>query len=392
MMQSELRDLLERATDRITPVDLAHAALAGTVVAHRRRRAYAAGVAAASVLVVVFVGLTLGNDGEREPSPAPSPTVPSPSPTQETVRAWDPRKVDELPAADDDIAPALPAVVDPPASAPALSASPLEAAILSVELDGVAMLLGTDGTWRSVPLVGYEHADLSPAGTALVVSTGEEATVWDLGAGDSIVLPLPEGHLPWDYQRWRWLDDSTLLFTDGGGGFVVDPSTGAAERVPYPDPSSFFWTVDPSGAVIDSTGFGQPPELTEWVDGEARSRDLVDFGHLAGLVAGSDTIAGTTYDGKSPGFRVVAIHRDNLELRSDLLVGDFEGNYSNGALGSVAMLGEDVVLLRVTKISRSGYEGWRFVAWQVESGELGLVTRVIVPAAGNVTLATELLD
>ena len=163
--------------------------------------------------------------------------------------------------------------------------------------------------------------------------------------------------------------------------------------MPYPDPSSFYWTVDPSGAVVDASGVGNAPELTESVGDEPRRRDLSAYGHLSGLVAGFDTFAGTTFDSEQArGFRVVAIEREDLGLRDSLPLGDFEVNYSNGALGSVALLGDDVVLLRVIKIGRTGYEGWRFVAWRIGTDELGLVTSIENAEAGSVSLALGLLD
>lgn len=97
---------------------------------------------------------------------------------------WDPRNVDELPAAPADAVAALPTAITPPASAPALTSAPIAAAVAVVERRTVAFLLAPDGTWRSLPLaVDHPQVALSPLGRRLMVTayaSPDVTTVHDL--------------------------------------------------------------------------------------------------------------------------------------------------------------------------------------------------------------------
>src|SRR5690606_37034722 len=127
--------------------------------------------------------------GDRERGGVVPPVAPSsPTPTDTSTTAppttapeqpdsgekvwprWDPRDVDQLPAASDQVAPAIPDVIDPPASSPMLADDPVASAVLAVEQDGLVQVLGNDGGWRTVPIDGrWPVLTLSPSGTQLAI-------------------------------------------------------------------------------------------------------------------------------------------------------------------------------------------------------------------------------
>lgn len=285
---------------------------------------------------------------------------------------WDPRDVDDLPAAAADVAPLLPAVLDAPRSSPSLSEHPIDAAVLAVGgADGDVHLLAVDGSWRSVPS-GTGSAELTRDGTRLAVERHDGVDVWDLATGERTRVEAPRGHEPWDYTSWRWKDDDTLLLDDAGGGWLVDTLSGAAEEVPYPSDSSFYWTIDDRGAVVESADWGHPAELTDWAGGRRRLVDMAPTGRLASIQAAADTVAGTSYE-NGP-FSVYVADRSDLTPREVLAVHDHDANYSNGGLSVVALLKDGTVLMRVSVFRRAGMH-WRLVAWDPAAGELSVVTR-----------------
>jgi hypothetical protein len=383
---TELQLLLERSTDRIESPDLVVRALAG---ARRRRTArrtvLAAGAAAVLVIVVAFAGQFGGCD-----SSAP-PVAPTPTPST-GVQDWDPRDAGALDLAAGHLADP----VDPPSSAPALADQPLSAALLATtgaDGDPTLYLLGTDGTWRSVPRedTTYAGVDLSADGTRLAVETTEPdgVDVWDLATGEVRHLDPPRRHVPWEFQSWTWVDDATLLFADGAGGWRVDARTGACARVEYPD-QALDWDLDEDGAVVQSADFGEPRVLSDWAGGERRDLDLSEVGRLTSLAADEETVAGTTYENRP--FAVVALDRDDLALQAVLPIRDPTASYSNGGLQVVGLRDDGTVLLRVTSHDVGPRErSWQLVAWDPATGGRTLVAWSVAGTSVPLSLAGALL-
>lgn len=401
---SELHDLLAQATDGIESPRLEQAAL----VTARRRRARRRGAAAAAVtsalvvVVAVVAGTQLGADRTgglppTAPSRTPSPSVTSPpEPTAKVWPRWDPRDVDDLPAAPARLAPALPDVIDPPASSPLLADDPVEAAVLAMEQGGLAQVLGTDGGWRTVPIDGrYPLVSLSPDGTRLAVyyyfdnRTPEHdygVTVHDLATGESSTLAPPAGFEPWDDTGWSFLDEQTMLFNSGPKAYVVVIESGETEETTAPTGLSA--TLDAEGSWLVSGDFDQPNVLTDYAGGTPRRVSMDRTGRLSRIQADEDTVVGTTYDNQP--FNVVVADRETLTPQFRLPVLDTDANYSNWGLGPMALADDGTVLLRVAAIGRQ-VDGFRVVAWDPSTGELSIVSRTALPVEASVTFAATFL-
>jgi hypothetical protein len=366
---NELHDLLDRVTDRVGSPDLAARALAGARRRRTRRRSVlAAGVTAAVVAVVVFAGQLIPADNDSEPPVTPPTTSSRPPTLIDITQPWNPRAVDDLARAAASVAPALPDVVNPPATATPLADDPVDGAVLCMRADAALLLLATDGTWRSVPPPnhGAYGAVLSADGTRLAVDTKTGVDAWDLPTGDRTSVPFPTAQSSWEYESWAWIDDSTLLFDGAGpGGWIVDVASGEATRVPYPSLSAS-WTVDGAGAVVESLGYGGPARLVDWAGGQPRRVDPSGLHALSLMTANADSVAGDS------DLAIVVLDRSDLEPRHVLPLVDLQGNYG-GKMPTVAILDDGTVLLQVG-IFGSEFS-WRLVAWDPQSGELTRVAR-----------------
>lgn len=286
---------------------------------------------------------------------------------------WDPRKVDDLPAAPADVAPLLPDVLEVPESSPTLTSSPVDAAVLSVFEKETIHVLASDGTWRRLTArPGSGSAELTRDGTRLAVPRRDGVDVWDLASAEHTWVPVPPGHVPWEYTSWRWVDNETLLLDEPGGGWLVSTLSGSADAVPYPSRTSFYWAVDAGGEVVESAQWGNPSVLTDWAGGVRRRIDMSATGRLASLQATADTVVGTSYE-NGP-FAVYVADRDDLAPADVLRVHDHDANYSNGGLSVLAALEDGTVLLRVSVFSGPGMQ-WRIVAWDPDTDDLSIVSR-----------------
>lgn len=289
---------------------------------------------------------------------------------------WDPRLVDDLPAAGPGIASALPERVEPPPTVPDLAGYPMPTAVLSAYVGEAVALLSPDGTWRQVPappMGSFGGAELTRDGTRVAVETADGVDVWDLPTGQRTRIASPEGARPWDYSSWRWIDRTTLLLDDKAGGWRVDVASGAAKRTPYPSSTSFWWTVDPTGAVLESADWSHPNLLTDWATEEGREVGMEPTGRLSSLHAARDVVVGTSYDAGP--FGVYVADRSDLTPRHVLRVRDHEADYSNGGLSVLALLEDGTVLLRVAVLGGDRIP-LRVVAWEPRSGALSLVSSI----------------
>lgn len=344
------------------------------------------------MLVLALLLTACTSNEPPEPAPAQSNSAPA------VQKPWDPRDVDELPAAADDVAPGLPARVEPPDAAPTLATKPLSAAVLSVDRrDGRIQLLGVDGSWREVRLpnphgrLALSRALLSPDGTHLAALLDDGIEVWDLPTGERSRLSLPARFAPWDYSWIGWVDDDALLLDDLKAGWRIDTITGVADAVPYPAGMSFGWTLDDRGAVVEVDDPAEGDVLTDWGGGVRRYVDMSTTGRLSSIQARGDTVVGTSYDDGE--FAVYDADRSDLSPRHRLRVRDHQGNYSNWGLRTVRILDDGSVLLWVAVPSRrSDVDGWRIVRWVPSTDRLEVVTTSQGDPSEPMTFATDLLD
>ena len=252
--------------------------------------------------------LNLAAPTHTTPTSTPDPTQTPSSPTRDGVGKiwpeWDPREVDLLPAAPDQVAPTLPRTIAPPASSPLLSDSPIDAAVVAVEQDGLAQVLAADGEWRTVPITGPNATlSLNPSGTRLAITyylDGEPTehdygvTIHDLASGAASHLPVPDGFVPRDDSGWSFYDDDTLLLITGAQAYTVDATSGQTEETTAP--SGIEATLDPEGNWLTSAAFDQPNILTDYAGGAPREVSMDRTGRLSRLQVNEDTVVGTTYD------------------------------------------------------------------------------------------------
>jgi len=407
---NELHGLLARATDRVENPRLEHQALQIASRRRTRRRGAATAAVASGLVVSVIVGIE-GVDRVGSPQPAapthttptstPDPTQTPSSPTRDGVGKiwpeWDPREVDLLPAAPDQVAPTLPRTIAPPASSPLLSDSPIDAAVVAVEQDGLAQVLAADGEWRTVPITGPNATlSLNPSGTRLAITyylDGEPTehdygvTIHDLASGAASHLPVPDGFVPRDDSGWSFYDDDTLLLITGAQAYTVDATSGQTEETTAP--SGIEATLDPEGNWLTSADFDQPNILTDYAGGAPREVSMDRTGRLSRLQVNEDTVVGTTYDNQQ--YNVVVADRRTLTPQYRLPVLDPEANYSNWGLSTLALADDGTVLLRVAKIGRRGGDGFRVVAWKPSTGELSIVSTTALGIEALIVYATEAL-
>jgi hypothetical protein len=408
-----LRTLLDRATDRVDNPHLASRALASARRRRARGRAVAlAGLAAAVTVAVAGVSLSRPNDASPvNPTlaPASSPVTPSdPAPTgnpqptdppstqepQDVQPQWDPRDVDDLPLAEGGSR--VPFDVTPPDTASRLEEAPIDSAVVSIYRGSDVVLLTPDGQWRSVPVPDPNGptVSLSPRGIRLAVPTSDGVDVWDITTGAHTTLDKPRGYTPTDYETWEWLDDDTLLFDDADGGWTVEVASGTSTRVPYPTViNSYWWTVDPDGSVLESGDYESPAVLTDWAGGEPSEIAMTATGRLLRPAASRDAVAATSLNAPpASGFAVVVADRGELRRRAVLPIRDHQGNYSNWALGTIAVADDDSVVLWVAVPSRDDAEdGWRLVKWQPVTGSLYVLARSEADPTWEVSFANAAL-
>jgi len=155
----------------------------------------AATVVVASLCAAAASGDARGTTGKVTTRPAPATqTTSSATAPRDRPRPWDPRDVDELPDAADDLAPLLPAVIKPPRSARPLAEAPVEAGrsdgeqapdrVRVVDRRLVAERAGPRALRAREPLEG---------GTRLLFTQQNDVEVWDLTTGERTSIPFLTG-------------------------------------------------------------------------------------------------------------------------------------------------------------------------------------------------------
>ena len=304
---------------------------------------------------------------------------------------WDPRDVAELPRSVAGSVPALPPEIDPPRSSPLLANDPMGAAVLAVERGGEAQLLSPDGAWRTVPLQGKNPSlQLSPNGTRLAVLTYRGNTfdlvVHGIGTGRVRTVPLPKRFSSSEGNYWFFRNEKELLLGGGGSTYLVAVDGEPAERLPYQFGLS--QAVDPSGNLLVSAQWGDPNLLTDYRPATPREVSMRSTGRLSSIRAAGGTVVGASYD-KRP-FALVIADRKTLAPRTSLPVLDFQGNYSNWGLGTLAIVDDERVLLRVAALGQGG-SGFYIVAFDPSNGALSIVSSTDLPPTAYVVFAEGLL-
>ncbi|VXC12531.1 hypothetical protein [Nocardioides sp. AX2bis] len=239
----------------------------------RRRRAAAAVGVAALVAAVAVVPTLVGPSVTGMLQPAEAPTgLPDPTRTVTSDVA-----VQDLlgpligretrPRAGDDVvdvgsAPQVP-----------LADAPLPFARWAVATETGALVLGPDGTFRSVDVPGGEAAtdvlqatSFNPDATRLVLGMSDGVVVADLTRGTTVTVPLsPGGKVDEAVVIEGWAGDEVLVSNGDRGSVLVEAVTGRVRETTYPAGPGF-------------TGNGTPFVWsgTEAVVGDARVRTAVD--------------------------------------------------------------------------------------------------------------------
>jgi hypothetical protein len=279
---------------------------------------------------------------------------------------WDPRRVDDLPAAPDSVASVLPELIDPPADSPLLMDAPVAAVALAVQTgtDGTAYLFGVDGSWRRLPIPGeFPNVSISPDGTRLVVWEGVlafPATVIEVATGEALSLARPAGFQNSELNSWRFLSEDELRIEGGRTPFVFDAVSGEVEQTPGADPARVPTSLE---------GYGAVPKV-----------------RLSSVAANDDVIAGTTDDG---GVAVVVADRRTLMPYAVLPIEARPDVFGGGkGLNLVGVTDDGTVLLRVNLVDL-GRAGFDIVAWDPATGAVTRVSRT--PDPGYVSYADALL-
>ena len=186
--------------------------------------------------------------------------------------------------------------------------------------------------------------------------------------------------------EWDFLNEDELLLA-GSKPAVFSIDSGDSRVLPYPV-DGLSRAIDPAGNVLLSAQWGGPRML---IDHRADPPLVVSMnltGRLSSMRADLDTVAGTSYD-KGP-FAVIVADRKSLTPRALLPVLDYEANYSNWGLVTLALTDDERVLLRVAALGR-GSTGFRVVAWNPKNGDLSVVSTWRRSPVASVAFAEGLL-
>lgn len=382
---SDLRSLLENATDRIEAPRRVDRAVEES--RRRRTRARAAAATAAAVVVVLAAAGTatfLGGDPTR-PGPAEVPTSPlepAPDDGPATQPLWDPFTVPDLPRGDS----VLPARLAPP-EVPEASVleQPMDRVVLAWPEPGRDLrLLGSDGRWRVVPgtrdaVSGTLRPVVRPAishdGTRVAMATLDGLLVVDVTTGTSTTLDwAAELAPPWDTPPdllWSAADDELVVRLWKRPWVVA--LDGTTRRAPY---RGWFaaLAVDPAGPVYQNDY--QLRTLLTWEDD--RTVAETPFLQCERMVARNGLVACTT--GSLEPFRSgpVVVDADTGDVVAYAPIRDRSSVYSDNAhLTALGFLDDETLLLLVGPADFRGDEPeteWHLVTWDFRSGAFELLT------------------
>lgn len=390
MTDLDLHAVLDRATDGIDPADspqhAAVSAMAGARAIRNRRRGLVAGAVAAVAVVAVVLAVGVHGVDRSAPPVGPAPTVPA-VPDSAVQATWDPKDAGDLPQRQS----LLPSEIAPRAA----TTDPLPLAggarlVLADEQEGL-LLLGEDGTWASTeaPSGSAYVSSLSDDGTMLANAGNGELWVTDVRDGVWRQLDLPPGPA----SMWTgldvtltWRDDTQLLLLNGGGMLgIVDLDGSAASEAGIndsahvtgvanaPDGTELLFGTTREGAMIREVEDGGP---TRTFEASALGRFLTPVAsdtRVGGVVSGIPR-----EDRPTDHAGVLVLDRTGYAAQAYLPIAGTKytpgvGIAAVGANGvrPVAWLDDDTLLLdHSTSLGRP----WSLVAWNVQTGELSLVS------------------
>jgi hypothetical protein len=389
MTDPDLFSVLDRASQGIEPPTAPqHAAAAALSRAHtirtRRRGLIAGAVAVVAVLAFVVATGVPGLD-RSDPPIAPAPTVPA-MPESAVQATWDPRGASDLPQR----ASALPTELDPPPDAPDLPLAGPARIVLGDAEDGL-FLLGQDGSWAATttPSGSAYGSALSDDGTMLASTGPQGLWVTDVRDGRWRRLELPPGPDGiWGgidvAVTWRG-DRQVVLRSMGMGVATVDvEGSGSSTPTTYDTYALYGLAQAPDGVAIAS-GMDEGPVIREVVDGSvSRTFKTGALERLWLPVASADRVVGVV-DGIPRSDRptdhagvIVLDRRDGYAATAYLPIARTHyspdvGMVSVGidGLRPLAWIDDSTVLLsRAPALGRP----WSLVAWDVDSGELSLLS------------------
>lgn len=383
MTDLDLQEVLSRASDDQDAPELVVRALTEANRRLARRRAGAAAALATAVVAgIVLVSTVVGPSPDPVQAPATtrgpdrsghaSPDVANTDPTQPV---WNPLSIERSPVRPTN----LPARMDlRTADGPSPLEQTMPGAVAAVRDDTSLRLLGTDGTWRILPLEatpGYlfgaddvARPAISLDGTRVAVATEAGVRVIEVTTGTDETIQWPPALAP------PWDNPPTVEWQPGDDGFVVFDivSTwlvgldGSSRKAPY---RSYTLGIDPGGPVYQNDF--QTRTLLTW-DGDAVVAES-PFIQCERLVAGYGLVACTTGSLQPSRSGPVVIDPTTGEIIAYAPIEDPNAVYSdNGGLTMLGFLDDDTVLMLIgpaafhdQDITETRY----LAAWQFRTGE-----------------------
>jgi len=390
MTDPDLFSVLDRASQGIEPPtepqQAAAAALSRARTIRTRRRGLVAGTVAAVAVLAFVVATGVPGLDRSDPPIAPAPTVPA-MPDSAVQPTWDPRGAGDLPQGDS----ALPKTLEPPHDAADLPLAGAARMVLGDAEDGL-FLLGQDGTWAATttPSGWAFGSALSDDGTMLASTGPQGLWVTDVRDGTWRRLELPPGPDGiWGgidvTVAWRG-DGQVVLRSMGMGVAAVDvDGTGSSTPTTYNTAGLYGLAQAPDGVAIVSGMGADGPVIREVEDGSvSRTFDTRALERLWQPVASADRVVGVV-DGIRPADRptdhagvIVLDRRDGYAATAYLPIARTHYNPDVGivsvgidGLRPLAWIDDSTVLLsRAPALGRP----WSLVAWDVDSGELSLLS------------------
>jgi hypothetical protein len=390
MTDPDLFSVLDRASQGIEPPSEPHHAAAAALSRARtirtRRRGLVAGTVAAVAVLAFVVATGVPGLDRSDPPIAPAPTVPA-MPDSAVQPTWDPRGAGNLPQGDS----ALPKTLEPPRDAADLPLAGAARMVLGDGEDGL-FLLGQDGTWAATTTPsGWAHGSaLSDDGTMLASTGPQGLWVTDVRHGRWRRLEVPPGpDGVWGRidvaVTWRG-DGQVVLRSIPMGVATVDvDGTGSSTPTKYDSYALYGLAQAPDGVAIASGMGDEGPVIREVADGSvSRTFDIGALERLWQPVASADRVVGVV-DGIRPADRptdhagvIVLDRRDGYAATAYLPIARTHYNPDVGIVAGgvdgvapLAWIDDSTVLLsRAPGLGRP----WSLVAWDVESGELSLLS------------------
>jgi hypothetical protein len=379
MNESQLHDLLERATEDLPTRDRTSEALERTVVVRRRRAAAGlAGVMGAVVLAAVGISSLTGTE-RPAPSPPPATTSPDATASSEPVEndtltspPVDPRVVQDewdpaAPLSAQDLR-TLPASLAPPVDMPELTGMPRAAAVILTDV-GLAAV-DSDGQWQQLGLPEPQVANsvdtlaLSVDGTT--VSWAGRTSVWsrDVRGGPWREAAYPDGMSPngrWGITLVPQAAEMTYI-GQHSRWWELDLHTGDADELTdLPALRTFTW----AGPGIVGLSDGGPPRL---IRSAGPPVDTSALGALSTLAASADRIATLRYDEATESAALLALDPATGEAIAMLPIGGLGADYiAGGWLNPVAWLDSEQLLLSVVSPPDQQH---RLVTWDTRTGDI----------------------